>query len=174
MTSWRWVGAGLVVFAAVMLGRVTAERLADRVRTLEYLRFFLKTLSDRIRFSLEPLPTVVADAAAEPLGRATAFASALARELSARPDVPFPTSWERCLTRCQDGLDVSEETVRLLRTLGRTMGTMSKEIELDHLQTAIEGIEAETARAREAHDRNARTYRGLGALAGLLLVLVLW
>ncbi len=169
----RLMGAGCILFACAMLGYLTVRRMRQRVKTLAYLEQFLTTLSDEINFSLEPLPNILASLAEEELGEVRVFAAYLAHELKNRDNATLREVWLAGLDKYRRQMGLSDTTMRILQSLGKKLGTMSREIEIGNLSIAIAGVQEEAKRAQALCDKNSKMYQSLSILSGVLLVIVL-
>lgn len=167
-------GICMVVFACAMLGKNMSDRLAARKRTLEHLHHFLTTLSNEISFSLEPLPDIIGRVSREDLGHVSEFARYVARELHNRENATLREVWLRGLDKYRKALGISDETLAVLRTLGKKLGTMSKDIEVGNIALALGSIEEEGRRVQTLYDKNSKLYRNLSIMAGVLIVVILF
>ncbi len=172
MTTVKIAACCLIVLSCALLGLHLADRLRRQAATIEQLKRLLRTLSDGIAFSLEPLPTLLDRAAGEELGVVSEFAACVAQELKSNRNGTLRDTWLSALDRFRRRLGVSDATVRVLQNLGRSLGTMSRDIEVGNLHIALDALDEEERRVRALYDQNGKMYRSLSVIAGILLALL--
>lgn len=170
MMAVKLLAVCLILGSCTLLGFGLADRLKRQAETIGQLRHVLNTLSNEISFSLSPLPDVLRRVSKEDLGMVSDFAACVARELAQGGS--FREAWLSALEQYRRRLGISERTVQILQNLGHSLGTLSRELEVGNIHIALGALKEEEQRVRARYDKDAKMYRSLSIMAGILIVVI--
>lgn len=172
MTALRLLGAACVALACTVWGLLRAGSLRQRARTLYAVGCVLEQLISEISELRAPLPEILSLLKTEAPVPCRPWLSALSDALDAKPDARFSTLWQQTLeTDAPPGLGA--ETVSQLGLLALSLGRYDAPEQCQALERCLRAVEREQVLAEEKARTQGKLYAGLGAAAGLLLVVLL-
>lgn len=165
----RLLGAGAVIAAGGLLGRLQGLRLVRRQRELKSLLEAFALLETEIVYGAEPLPQ-----AFERLGRAgggaAAFFTSVAAGMGSRGLV---SSWTAALSEYYKASCLGPKDREVLEAVGKVLGTSDRADQARHLKLTCQRLRALEDEARIEEMKNGRLFRAAGIVASVALVLVL-
>lgn len=139
-----------------------------RASFFEQLVGFLTELQTQIRYSGEPLSTLLRGTAGkilEPL--LTACAGAM------EEGTPFFDAWQKGLLEIPKSMGLTKEDLRLLTDFGQGLGTTDLEGQLSHCELYKAMFSSRLKQAREERTKKVKLYRMLGLFSGIAVSLLI-
>jgi len=169
----KLVGSVLVVLACTAMGFSLVRREQERYRSIEELCLFLMELARLIRFSLEPLPSLLAHLAEDENAPARPFAEKLKELLDEKKSQPFRVLWQEAAEAYVTTYHLPAAVKSLFNTLGSRLGQADSDIEADRLARGAEEIRQLLEAMKKDSAQKEKNTKTLGALLGVLIVIML-
>ena len=173
--TWLQVGgAGTVLAASTVWGRLIASMYSQRPQDLRELTSLLRTLRTDIAYHRLPLADAFSRVSKQ--GKAGHALSALfqtSATLLLQPGVTAQTAWTAALREHVPHTALRAQDREILTTLGFSLGTVGTTEQIAYLDAALSLLTDREREAVEERGRYERVYQTLGVLAGLLIVIML-
>lgn len=170
----KLIGASCILFAGTMIGFYQAGQLARRPRQIRQLIQALKRLETEIGYGFTPLPDAL-DTIAKPLsGPLSAIVGRAASRMREPTGHSAEESWRKSITEGWAHTAMKTGEREVLQQLGSTLGITDRDDQLQHLRMAVGHLQAEEESAREEQKRYETMWKSLGALAGALVVVLMY
>ncbi len=165
------IGVIFILFACTAF---TMRKILEQRRQIDTARDFVQAfsyLAGKMEFTLEPLPSLLDQAAQEGFGEAGNFFKILAQKLEDGSNKTLREIWKDTLYTYAQRLKLSPQTVRILKHVGSRLGQAASNIEIEILTCAGKELEEEIL-AREAEfSKNEKLLKSSGILVGILIVI---
>ncbi|MHB1629277.1 MAG: hypothetical protein ACYCVB_13040 [Bacilli bacterium] len=173
--TWLQIGgAGAVMAASTVWGRLIASGYSQRPRDLRELTSLLRTLRTDIAYHRLPLADAFARASGQGReGRALSGLFATAAALLRQPGMTAQTAWTVAIGEHAPHTALRAQDREILATLGYSLGTVGATEQIAYLDAALSLLADREREAAEERGRYERVYQTLGVLAGLLIVIML-
>lgn len=159
------------VCGAAGFGRGRAE--AGRIRELKRLRRMAQLLAGAISYGGTPLPAALRSVGRrmeEPYGP---FLLETAGELERLPGRGFGEIFGEKADRCLRGSGLKKEDLEELKGLGRDLGYLDKQMQLQTIDTCRTEWEQKIGELQEGLPVRRKLYQSLGIMGGLFLAVLL-
>lgn len=171
----RIIGILLTLGASTALGIYLANLGAFRKQDLLEIKKALLILKSEIEYVASPLPHAMANIAertAEPIaGLFAHFAEALSQNEKGETAYHL---WLASIEAHKKNTFLKEEDWEVIGNFGKTLGYLDKQMQIDSIQFTTDYITTQATELQEANLKNQRMYKSLGAIAGVLLIVVFW
>lgn len=166
-------GLGLIVVAGMLTGQLCFMQLESRYRDLESIRTGLRALVTEIDYSRKPLPVAWRELAGIHEGAVAKVFDLAADLFGSEGAATAGQAWVRSVRRCSEEMSLTAEDLRILLTLGPTLGASGGADQIRHLQAADERLAGQMDEARDDSRRRGKLFRSLGLLGGIMIAVVL-
>ncbi|GIP32262.1 stage III sporulation protein SpoIIIAB [Paenibacillus sp. J2TS4] len=170
----KLLGALLILFAATMFGFYQSLQLSRRPKQIRELIQLLQRLETEIVYGSTPLSDALLSSC-KPLSEPVA---AMFRQAADHLNRPTGKTTEESWRKAIDGgwKDTAMKAAErdILHQLGCSLGITDKEDQLKHLRLAVNHLLAEEDNAAEDQKKYATMWKSLGALAGALIVILMY
>ena len=166
---WRILGSILICVSCSILGLYFGSRIGRRIEALTALKRSLLLLSHEIEYAINPIYIAFRNISLKSSGELRIFYKILADKTEQENELV--SVWERACLGLK--LPIPKEILLEFTNLGKYLNGIDKQVQLSAikmLNTQIDCI-IEPLYTEDARER--RLYRGLGVLAGLLIVIIL-
>lgn len=166
------LGTVFILFACVAF---VMNKISQQRRQIEAARSFRRAfsfLAERMDFTLEPLPSLLRQAAQEELGEAGDFIDELAKQLTDGQNRTLAEVWHETLRSYAQRLSLSPATIRILKNVGSKLGQLAGQAEIENLTRADAELAEEIRRCEEDFLKNAKLLKSSGVLVGILIVIL--
>lgn len=163
----KTLGLVLIVLCASLIGLFFSHRLSKRVSTLEDTINLTGLLASELRYTMAPMPVIIAQAARQVAG--LGFLTSCSQLCG--KGVPFPSAWSSALKSAPGGL--LGEDIKTLEHLGVVLGAIDLNGALSELRHAEFSLTERYKEAKIKQQKLGGLYRTLGALTGVGIVIML-
>ena len=170
----KLTGAVLVVAAGAAVGLYYSMLDVFRAQNLSEFRKALLILASEIEYIALPLPEAVCGTVARTTGFVRRLFSDFAEQLRDNRGETASDLWAASLNRYKNDGFLTPEDWEMLASLGRNLGCLDKQMQLNNIRLAADYIENILPGLRDTGEKNKRMYRSLGVLGGMLLAVVIW
>ncbi|HZK25849.1 MAG TPA: stage III sporulation protein AB [Oscillospiraceae bacterium] len=170
----KWLGAVLILAAALMWGNLQAAKLRARVRELEEFRLALRLLAAEIGYTATPLPRAL-EQVGKRLGNqgVQAFLAAVRQQLQDPQTADASTAWLAAVHSVKPLLCLTPEDWAVVARASAGLGGLGRDDQLKQLAAAETQLAAQAVEAAALCASNEKMWRYLGALSGLTVVILL-
>lgn len=169
----KLTGAGLIIFAAVVLGIQLKQRLAQHVSQLMGLKEMLLMLSGEMSYARATLTEAFQNIAARGKNPFGPLLTEVAGRLEQERDSPLADIWQSAVEHHKKTFYFSEEELNMLRKLGDNFGYLDIQMQLNHLTLYIRQVENRIGQAQQELAARQKMYQYLSVMSGLFLILLL-
>lgn len=166
---------GVMIFAGCLgLGVWYREQLLGRVRALRLLRTILELLASEVRYGRATLPESCRNVSVR---LPQPFAEAFGRiddKMSENTGVSFAEVFRDCLREPLETLPLKAEDREVFLQVASKSGYMDGQMQLRAMEQSGELMAGTVEKLERENTEKCRMAVGLGAMGGLLLILVLW
>ena len=164
----KWTILFAIFFISTAIGISIADRYKNRVNDLKNIRNILNILETKIKFTYEPLPQIFEEISNEFTGevsRIFQIAKEKMLELSAGE------AWHFAIEN--SNTNMNEEDLNLLNGLEKLLGKTDIDGQLSEINLIKEFIDVQIKKAEEEQIKNAKLYKNLGIMIGMIIVIIL-
>ncbi len=170
----RIVGSVMIMGGCFGMGILYRERMRVRKKTLQQLLDMLELFESEVRYGRSVLPECcrrVGEQMGAPFGAALKRAAACGQTGEERA---FPEVFARELGEIMDQLPLSEEDKENFFQFLSPVGYRDEKMQLRAMEQSRERLGRTRERLERENAEKGRIALGLGAMSGVLLILILW
>ena len=170
----REIGGSMILIGCLGLGIWYRTQLTGRVSALRMLEHILELLASEVRFGRATLPECCIHVSAqvqEPVSRAL---SQVAERMRENDGVPFAAVFRECMEEPLRTLPLKKEDREGFFGFLSTVGYVDRQMQLRAMEHGCELMAGTIEKLERDNAEKCRMAVGLGAMGGLLLILVLW
>ena len=168
----RLIGSILVAGGMAAAGLSAVKKLSVHVAALSSMINALEIMQLEICFRLTPIPETVKMLAATAEGPAREFFADCRKRLDSENCSSFQETWNAAL-REDECMGLSEQERQIISDLGPVLGRYDAEGQEKALGYARRRLEAFLTRAELERGRQGKVYGTLGAVLGILAVIIM-
>lgn len=164
----------VVLFGCGALGIVLSGKFKSRVIQLKELQNVMTQLEfdiDFLNITLDESFERISRNIESPLKSVILYVS---DRLKKNPGADMQRLWSRAISKYRYDLALSKEDTGILVDFAKTLGEGNREKEKNNIKLAQMRIKMALEQACTEADKNVKMYRGLGLLAGVFIVIVLF
>ena len=166
--GYRLIGCLFVVICPFLIGLEMRSRLRVRIRSLEMLRDYFRSVRRYISYVGMSLDDIAYEI---DRGADKSKISLIIREKTRQTD--FATSFSDAMDALHSALCITADDQELLGSIARGIGGLDREGALDYLQLADEQISSVVECARARCETDGKIYVALGISGGIVAALML-
>ncbi len=167
----KLLGAVLLIGGTAALGLSSAAALARKAETIRCLIDALERMEHELSFRLTPVPELLLELSESVEGEAGSFFTFCLNALPELGERSLSQIWEDGSRTCFTS--IGQEELRILQSLGQTLGRYDAEGQRGALLRAREELSCRLRVAREERKRLGKVYSALGVAAGVFLTILL-
>lgn len=167
------LGAVMVIISFSGMGFwVSGQRILCRKQMLELKRLLL-ILRDEIRFAHSPLPEAFIRIGNKSSPPFSSVFLEMGEKLRDHKTDSFYAAWSEGVKRLMLESRIKREDLEELDTLGRNLGTMDWQAQLNRLDAYLNEFDGRLSQVHEENKEKVKLYRLLGVSAGIFLTILL-
>ncbi len=155
---------------STMIGVLISKRYSNRVKVLKELKKALNIFEVKINFSYETLPEIFKEISKKIHGTASRVFEDTVNIVN-KENITVGEAWERSVEL--NGEELNNEDKDCIKTLGKLLGKTDIEGQLNQIKLVTEFLDSQINEADEEKSKNEKMYQKLGAIVGLIIVIVL-
>lgn len=170
----RLAGAVMIFAGCLGMGLLYRERLHGRIRALQKLEYVLELLNSEIRYGRSTLPECclrVGEQLDDPLGRALI---GVWQESQEQDGISFPQLFTENMERVMREMPLTDADRTTFLQFIPPQGFADGQMQQRAAQVCGQRLEKTKERLERDSLEKSRIAVGLGAMGGLLLILILW
>lgn len=165
-------GGAFVCIATTVMGMHMAKAGARRMTDLTEVKKTLILLKSQLDFAIYTLPQAfghISERASPPF---SSFYAGLASELQDSAGQDAGVAWANAIERLTS-TNLNKDDLANLSTLSMAIGQMDVQVQINSIEMIIASIDEALTKLNADNPKNAKMYRGLGVISGLLITIVL-
>ncbi|MFR7992357.1 MAG: stage III sporulation protein AB [Lachnospiraceae bacterium] len=168
-------GALLICVSSTLIGVELVREMRQRVQVLKEIKKMLLLIRGEIQFAATSLTDLFLEMGGKMEHPLDELACQVGRKLSEQDGASFAQVWE---AEFCDGLRkqvtaLTKEDIQCLEGIGELSGTPDRAMQLGTIDLYLERLEPRIQEAADAVISKAKMYHCVGAMCGVLLVLLL-
>lgn len=169
----RFFADTIVILGCGYIGVYISSGIDKRINQLEDLENVFKQLSFNIGFLALPLGEAIYSAAKTQKGVIGLITENISKIMLGRPNITLNIAMEHALKNYEDRLYLTEQELQILKDFSVHTGQGGKKETLDTINAVIAKLHLACANADAERQRNSKLYKGMGFLAGILIVILM-
>ena len=170
----KWLGAALIVTAAIVWGNQQAAKLRYRVKQLEEFRLALRLLIAEIGYTATPLPRALEHVRNRLRDHQVQMFLLETCDLLGEPDVPDASAaWTMAAGRMKNSMYLLPEDWPVLLRAAAGLGGLGRESQIQQLEAAETQLASHVMAAAARCEQGEKMWRYLGVMGGTALVILL-
>lgn len=161
----------LTIFStSTIIGVLISKKYSNRVKILKNLKNALNIFEVKINYSFETIPEIFKEISEKIDGVAGKIFSDTVKNME--KNMLAGEAWEKSIE--QNGKEtLRKEDISSIKSLGKMLGKTDIEGQINQIQLVNEFIDSQINDAVNEKNKNEKMYQKLGAIVGLIIVIVL-
>jgi len=164
-------GGAIIIAATTLLGLHFGGMGVKRAKDLMGMKKSLIMLKSQIDFAIYTMPQAFLQIASKTQPPISNFYTQLANKLE-NGEVDIADGWEQGVAGFSKS-HLHKEDMENIAMLGTTLGAMDCDVQINSIEMLIATIDDTLAKLSAQNPKDAKMYRGLGLISGLLITIVL-
>ena len=169
----RILGMVLIMTSSTLAGLYYANIQMFRIKDLKEIKKALIILLSEIEYTLTPLPQAMENISKRIDDPIDKIFLDFCNTLNDKTGQGIGEIWQDVLDDNKDYYYFSEEDLDYLKSFGKTLGYLDKNLQINSISITIKYIEDKIEELNVTSLRNKKLYQTLGILGGLLICIVL-
>ena len=155
---------------STIIGILISKRYSNRVQILNDLKNALNIFEVKINYSFETIPEIFKEISEKFNGSVGKLFAETVNNIENK-NLIAGDAWEKAIDNNKDCL--KKEDINCIKTLGKMLGKTDIEGQINQIELAQTFLEKQINEALHEKDKNEKMYKKLGAIVGLIIVIVL-
>lgn len=155
---------------STIIGVLISKKYANRVRILKDMKNALNMFEVKINFSFETIPEIFNEIA-EKIGGVVGKIFADTVKYIECKNMLAGEAWDKSVD--ENAGNLKKEDIRCIKSLGKLLGKTDIEGQVNQIQLVSAFLDKQINEADDEKHKNEKMYQKLGAIVGLMLVIVL-
>lgn len=169
----KLTGSILVICATTLYGMRRAQGLREQYLHMEYLQQLFFRIQSEIRYARNPMSEIMEQVGATAREPYKKWFLELGNMFKKREGGAFAELWKTSIDKYLKEVPLPENERRRLVELGDRMGLMDIEMQVKTLELYLEQLSVSIKESREGVGTKVRLCHCLGAMSGIMLVILL-
>ena len=170
----RYIADIIIVVGCGYVGMIFASRMDARIKQLNDFEAMLRQLSFNIGFLSLPVREAILRAAETQSGAVRKILDNITALMAGRPDISLAEAWSIAVTNYKSSLCLKSSEIEILKEFSNNIGRGDIKETLDSIQLTVAKLKLVADSAVAMRARDGKLYRGMGFLAGMLIVILLF
>lgn len=159
-----------VFCTSTIIGVLISKKYSTRVQILKELKNALNIFEVKINFSFETITEIFNEIAQKTNGIAGKIFEDSVKNIE-QENMLAGEAWDKSIDANSENL--KSEDISCLKTLGKLLGKTDVEGQINQIKLVSTFLEKQISEADEEKHKNGKMYQKLGAVVGLIIVIVL-
>lgn len=155
---------------STFIGILISKRYSNRVQILKDLKNALNMFEVKINFSFETIPEIFNEIASKFDGTIAKIFSNTVKYIN-EDNLLAGEAWEKSVE--VNSYNLKKEDINCIKTLGKLLGRTDIDGQVSQIELVSNFLEKQINEATESKNKNEKMYQKLGAIIGLIIVIVL-
>ena len=164
----------LAIFVlSTMIGMIIAKRYSNRVGELQELITALEILESRMNYTYDTIPEIFDFIARHLKTNVKNLFQYTAEKLSLDKDFSAGELFNATIDEERILLDLTETDVEILKGLSVSFGQMDLENQIKNIRLILRSLNTQLEEAKQEKEKNFKLCRNMGAIVGVVLMIIL-
>lgn len=164
----------LAVFVlSTMIGMIIAKRYSSRVEELQELITALEILEGRMNYTYDTIPEIFDFIARHLRTNIKNLFEYSSEKLSINKNFSAGDIFNSTVDEEKILLDLNETDLEILKGLSVSLGQVDLENQVKNIRLILHSLSSQLEEAKEAKDKNFKLCRNMGAIIGIVLMIIL-
>lgn len=164
----KWILLIGVFCTSSIIGILISKKYSNRLQILKDMKNALNIFEVKVNFSCETIPEIFTEISQKIKGTPGKIFKDTVENMN---NMVAGDAWEKAVEDNSENL--KKEDVNSLKTLGKLLGKTDVEGQINQIKLVCEFLEEQINEAFEEKNKNEKMYQKLGAIIGLIMVIVL-
>lgn len=161
----------IIVFCtSTIIGLLISKKYSNRVEILKNLKNALNIFEVKIKFSFETIPEIYKEISEKIEGTAGKIFADTVVNMNTKNMLAGP-AFEKAVE--SNSNELKAEDVNCIKTLGKLLGSTDIDGQISQIEIVKEFLSKQIEEASNEKNKNAKMYKKLGVIIGLIIVIVL-
>lgn len=162
-----------VLFLSTMIGMMIAKKYSNRVSELQETIIALELLESRINYTYDTIPEVFEFIARHLKTNIKNIFEYSAEKLNIDKNFSAGELFSSTVDEERLLLDLNETDIDILKGLSASLGQVDLESQVKNIRLIIRSLTTQMEDAKKEKEKNFRLCRNMGAIVGVVLVIIL-
>lgn len=168
MYIFKWILLIGVFGTSTVIGILISKKYSSRLQILKDIKNALNIFEVKVNFSMETIPEIFTEISQKIKGIAGKIFADAVENMN---NMIAGDAWEKAVESNSENLN--KEDIHSLKPLGKLLGKTDIDGQLNQIKLVCEFLEVQINEAVEEKNKNEKMYQKLGAIVGLVMVIVL-
>ena len=159
-----------IFLSCSLIGMLISKKYSNRVNELKEFKNALNMFEVKINFSFETIPEIFNEIAEKINGVAGKIFSDTIKNIE-KNSMLAGEAWETAVQ--ENGANLKKDDISCIQSLGKLLGKTDVDGQVNQIQLVCAFLDKQINDADEEKHKNEKMYQKLGAIVGLMLVIVL-
>ena len=165
------IGLLFILFCtSTFIGILISKKYSNRVNILKSLKNALNIFEIKINYSFETIPEIFNEISNKVGGVAGKIFADTVKNIEHK-SMLAGEAWEKSVETNSSGL--KKEDIDCIKTLGKLLGKTDIDGQINQIELVCTFLEKQISEADDEKHKNEKMYQKLGAIVGLILIIVL-
>lgn len=170
----KYIADIIIIMGCGYIGVYMAGKINKRITQLNCFEAALKQLSFNIGFLALPIREAVLKASETQEGVTRKILENITGLMLGRPDISLQYAWQKAICNHKDEIFLKDTEILILEDFLHNIGQGDKNETLNSINAATAKLHLASDEAKAEQEKNGKLYKGMGFLAGILIVILLY
>ncbi len=166
----KFILLAIVFCTSTVIGILISKKYSNRVQILKDIKNALNIFEVKINFSYETIPEIFSEISEKIQGTAGKIFADTVKNINGK-NMLAGDAWEASIENNADNL--KKEDINSIKSLGKLLGKTDVDGQVSQIELVSTFLEKQINEAIEDKKQNEKMYQKLGAIVGLIIVIVL-
>lgn len=162
-----------ILILSTMIGMIVAKRYSNRVSELQELIAALEILESRVNYTYDSIPDIFDFIARHLKTNVKAIFESSADKLVENKNEAAGELFNASIDEEKILCDLTEEDVDILKGLSVSLGQVDLESQVKNIRLIVRTLNSQLEQAKTEKEKNFKLCRNLGAIVGVVLMIIL-
>lgn len=168
MYIFKWILLITVFCTSTIIGVLISKRYSNRLQILKDMKNALNIFEVKVNFSCETIPEIFSEISQKIKGVPGKIFMETVQNMD---NLIAGDAWDKAIDdNCEN---LKKEDINSLKPLGKLLGKIDVEGQINQIKLVCEFLDEQINEATKEKDKNEKMYQKLGAIVGLMMVIVL-
>lgn len=168
----RYIFFILILGSSTSIGFLLSNRYTNRVEELKSISKLINILQNKIKFTRKPLKEIFSELSK--LGENENINCICLKVSKNLENQKMSNIWNNMVEEESKNLSLKDDDINLLKTLGNILGKSDVDGQMSEINLFAELFKNQIQKAEQEREKNAKMYKSLGTIIGLVIVIVLF
>lgn len=164
----KYVILTVILGISIWIGILVSKKYKDRVMELKEFRNSLNILENKIKFTYEPLQEIFKQISDNLENNISLIFENTNKNLKR---MNMCDAWNKAIDESK--LNLNKEDISIIKNMGKLLGKTDVEGQVSEIKLTSDFIDLQIEKAEKEREKNEKSYKTLGTVVGLAIVIIL-